>query len=125
MRPTHGRSTRMGVQAERPCVYLRTAAAIILEVPAGNPPPAAEGFPAGILPGLYPYYRSLPLPADLIGRRGGESMEEMANLISNFGFPIVLVIYLFTRFERLFAEVIDSIERLEDLIQEHFRQEKE
>ena len=52
-------------------------------------------------------------------------MEEMANLISNFGFPIVLVIYLFTRFERLFAEVIDSIERLEDLIQEHFRQEKE
>ena len=52
-------------------------------------------------------------------------MEEMANLISNFGFPIVLVIYLFTRFERLFAEVIDSIERLEDLIQEHFRHEKE
>ena len=38
-------------------------------------------------------------------------MEEMANLISNFGFPIVLVIYLFTRFERLFAEVIDSIEQ--------------
>ena len=52
-------------------------------------------------------------------------MEEMAHLISNFGFPIVLVIYLFTRFERLFTEVIDSIERLEDLIQEHFRQEKE
>ena len=52
-------------------------------------------------------------------------MEEMADLISNLGFPIVLVIYLFTRFERLFTEVIDSIERLEDLIQEHFRQEKE
>lgn len=49
-------------------------------------------------------------------------MEEVANLISNFGFPIVLVIYLFTRFERLFKEVIESIERMEDLIKDDFKQ---
>lgn len=45
-------------------------------------------------------------------------MEEIANLISNFGFPIVLVIYLFTRFEKRLTEVIDTIERLEDLMKE-------
>ena len=45
-------------------------------------------------------------------------MEEVANLISNLGFPILLVIYLFTRFEKRLTEVTELIERLEILIKE-------
>ena len=43
-------------------------------------------------------------------------MEEIINVIENFGFPVVLVIYLLTRFEKRFLKVIESIEELESLL---------
>lgn len=46
-------------------------------------------------------------------------MEELVTLISNFGFPIMMVIYLLTRFEKSFTQVIKSIEKLEDTIKEY------
>lgn len=45
-------------------------------------------------------------------------MSEIAELIGNFGFPIALVIYLFTRFEKRLTEAIETIEKLEETIQE-------
>lgn len=51
-------------------------------------------------------------------------MEEIVNMIGNFGFPIVLVIYLFTRFEKQITEVIESIERLEEFIKENYKKNK-
>lgn len=52
-------------------------------------------------------------------------METIATLIGNFGFPIALVIYLFTRFEKKLTEVIQLIEDLETLLKENNREQKE
>lgn len=49
-------------------------------------------------------------------------MNEIVDLIGNFGFPIGLVIYLFTRFEKRLTETIQTIERLENTIQETTRE---
>lgn len=51
-------------------------------------------------------------------------MEDIVNMIGNFGFPIFLVVYLFTRFEKLITEVIRSIEELEDFIKNNTVQGK-
>lgn len=52
-------------------------------------------------------------------------MEDFTNLIGNFGFPIVLVIYLFVRFEKLISEITRSLEQVKQLIQEDRKQKKE
>ncbi|WP_373836113.1 YvrJ family protein [Jeotgalibaca arthritidis] len=51
-------------------------------------------------------------------------MEEIVTMIGNFGFPIVLVIYLFTRFEKQITEVTESIERLEERVKESYKENK-
>lgn len=41
-------------------------------------------------------------------------MEEIINIISNFGFPIALVIYFLGRFEKKIDELSKSLEILAD-----------
>lgn len=52
-------------------------------------------------------------------------MEDIINLIDIFGFPVVLVIYLLTRFEKRFIKVIESIEELERLLRKTVTLKKE
>ena len=51
-------------------------------------------------------------------------MKEVIDLIENFGFPIALVIYLFTRFEKRFIKVIKSVEELENLLKKLLHKKK-
>ncbi|WP_076850160.1 YvrJ family protein [Rubeoparvulum massiliense] len=44
-------------------------------------------------------------------------MEEWVTLLSNFGFPVVLSIYLLLRFERKLDQLIDSLEQMNQNIQ--------
>ncbi|QTN01130.1 YvrJ family protein [Sediminibacillus dalangtanensis] len=44
------------------------------------------------------------------------SIESMVSLISNLGFPVVLVIYLLVRFEKKISDLSDTIKELNEAI---------
>ncbi|MCM3638707.1 YvrJ family protein [Sporosarcina luteola] len=49
--------------------------------------------------------------------------EALVNLISNFGFPIVITVYLLHRFEKKIDTLVENINKLSNAIEKQFPKE--
>lgn len=46
-------------------------------------------------------------------------MQELIQFVGNVGFPIVMVAYLMTRFEKTLEKTTNAIDSLEEVIKDH------